>query len=255
MSISPFEVLNIEPGCSKEELKAVYKDLILKTHPDKHNGNADMFNLIKESYNIIVKYHLPGSTELDLSEIDPKEERVDNINDIDYSKSAEMFIGSSGKLDNDKFNEVFNRLYHRDEGYSNESFDDNDSVNDTLVMYENPEGIGSMGSYLNYEQGNDYSSAPGSNIDFTDYKKAYTDNTKQTELLEKYMAGKLPLNTVSELEKIRSASMQPSAQEIANNIKARRDLQEIEARRVQRVLAEDALAKKQYNILTQMIEQ
>ena len=255
MSISPFEVMGVNPGCSHDELKAMYKDLVLKTHPDKHNGNADMFNLVVESYNIIVKYHLPCSIDHELNEIDPNEEREALRDQIDYSESAKIFMDEKGQFNSNKFNETFDRIYQREEGYSNETFEEIDTTPSTLIIHETPDGIGSIGSFQNYEQGDDYSSSIGSNMDFTDYKKAYTDNTHQTKQLEDFMINKLTASTVNELEQIRNKSMEPTSEELERNIRNRRDLQDIENRRIQRVMEEDRLARRQYNTLTAMIKE
>jgi hypothetical protein len=41
---------------TQKELHALYKKLALLTHPDKNNGNATKFNIVKECYNVLVEH-------------------------------------------------------------------------------------------------------------------------------------------------------------------------------------------------------
>ena len=45
-----YEVLQLNEGCSKEEIKKQYRLLSLKYHPDKNNGNDSDFKKINEAY-------------------------------------------------------------------------------------------------------------------------------------------------------------------------------------------------------------
>ncbi len=60
MAKDPYEVLGLSKNASIEEVKARYKELVKKYHPDKHQGNplADLaeerFKEIQEAYNAII---------------------------------------------------------------------------------------------------------------------------------------------------------------------------------------------------------
>jgi preprotein translocase subunit Sec63 len=38
-SFDPFEVLGLERGATKDQIRAAYRELVVRYHPDKHRGN------------------------------------------------------------------------------------------------------------------------------------------------------------------------------------------------------------------------
>jgi hypothetical protein len=38
-TFDPFEVLGVAPGATKDEVRAAYRNLVVRYHPDKHRGN------------------------------------------------------------------------------------------------------------------------------------------------------------------------------------------------------------------------
>ena len=59
--MNPYEVLGIKPGASEEEIKAAYKELVKKYHPDKYIDNplADLaekkLQEVNEAYDMLMK--------------------------------------------------------------------------------------------------------------------------------------------------------------------------------------------------------
>ena len=59
--MNPYEVLGIKPGASEEEIKAAYKELVKKYHPDKYiyNPLADLaeqkLQEVNEAYDMLMK--------------------------------------------------------------------------------------------------------------------------------------------------------------------------------------------------------
>ena len=51
--ISPYDVLGVDVNSSIKEVKQAFANMAKITHPDKHNGNEDFFNLVYKSYKII----------------------------------------------------------------------------------------------------------------------------------------------------------------------------------------------------------
>lgn len=58
---NPYEVLGIRKGASKEEIKAAYRELVKKYHPDKYQGNPlyrlaeEKLREINEAYEYLMK--------------------------------------------------------------------------------------------------------------------------------------------------------------------------------------------------------
>ena len=57
LEFNPYEVLNLDNQCNKNDIKKKYKKLVLKFHPDKNKDveNADLiFDIVNQSYNILL---------------------------------------------------------------------------------------------------------------------------------------------------------------------------------------------------------
>lgn len=48
------QILNVSMNTSKEELKTIYKQLVLKYHPDRNNGDSSKFIKIHEAYELLL---------------------------------------------------------------------------------------------------------------------------------------------------------------------------------------------------------
>ena len=65
---NPYEVLGIKPGASESEIKAAYKELVKKYHPDKYQNNplADLaeekLQEVNEAYDMLMKNQGAGQT-------------------------------------------------------------------------------------------------------------------------------------------------------------------------------------------------
>jgi curved DNA-binding protein CbpA len=53
-TVNLYDVLNVSQDCSTKELKDAYRELVKIFHPDKPEGDAEMFELITHAYNILV---------------------------------------------------------------------------------------------------------------------------------------------------------------------------------------------------------
>lgn len=48
--MSLYDILDIDENSSQEEIKKKYKELVIKYHPDKNDGNEEYFVKIKNAY-------------------------------------------------------------------------------------------------------------------------------------------------------------------------------------------------------------
>lgn len=53
-TVNLYDVLNVSQDCSIKEIKTAYRNLVKEFHPDKPDGDAEMFELITHAYNILV---------------------------------------------------------------------------------------------------------------------------------------------------------------------------------------------------------
>ncbi|AGK53634.1 J domain-containing protein [Bacillus sp. 1NLA3E] len=51
--VNYYDVLGIRQSATSEEIKKAYRKRAKETHPDKKNGNDDLFKLVKESYEVL----------------------------------------------------------------------------------------------------------------------------------------------------------------------------------------------------------
>lgn len=53
ITVNFYDVLNLSEDCSRQDIKDAYKKLVAVYHPDRPNGDAEMFELITHAYNIL----------------------------------------------------------------------------------------------------------------------------------------------------------------------------------------------------------
>lgn len=48
-----YEILGLEPDATSNAVKAAYRQLSMKHHPDRHGGNADKFREVQQAYDVL----------------------------------------------------------------------------------------------------------------------------------------------------------------------------------------------------------
>ena len=60
-SVYPRYILSVPEDATRDDVKAAYKDLSLRWHPDKHRGNQELateiFKIVKNAYDMLIAYH------------------------------------------------------------------------------------------------------------------------------------------------------------------------------------------------------
>jgi len=195
-SLNPYDVLGIQQGSSKDVVKKAYKMMLIKTHPDKMNGDAKYFMMVHDAYGAIMKSF---SQETNFSHA-PKNKKVYEQNSYKPSVPENL----KGKFNESKFNTFFNEnrideLNPFSRGYSKymsgslqhqEEIDllkkQNIQVKKRqVVVFKEPEPINELytGNYslLGQNKVGDYSCNNG-----TDYMKAYMEPTQHIDTCKKY---------------------------------------------------------------------
>ena len=52
-TVNLYDVLNVSQDCTRNELKDAYRQLVKEFHPDRPNGDAEMFELIRHAFEIL----------------------------------------------------------------------------------------------------------------------------------------------------------------------------------------------------------
>jgi len=272
---NPYDILGIPENANSNEIKQAYRKLANKHHPDK-GGNPDLFDLINKAFNTVLRR---------AESIKPKEKIEHN----DLKKQSKTFFKKKTNVDVkksfnlDKFNTVYeeNKIKNPyDKGYSdwkedivNENVNMSNNINSStfnsafnesrkmnnynkqIQTYEEPQALAS--GQLNFtEIGLDdinsftKNEGDGNNINFTDYKDAYTTDSKLID------PNSIDINqrpdNLNKMEHERSNISYEMNQEQKRQQEIRQKQAELqEHERLQRVNLFDEMALDQYNKVNQ----
>lgn len=195
MGLNPYDVLGVPHGSSRSVVRNAYKKMIIRTHPDKMNGDATYFMLVHKAYAEIENIHKVECSDA------PTEKQVYKKSDV---KPIKTNFNKNDKFSNDKFNKFFSEHKISDldpfsrgyDKYMAERVNHQEEI-DTMktkqitrkkkemVVYKEPEAMNELytQSYglLGRDRINDYSCGIG-----TDYMKAYSDPDELKDTTKKY---------------------------------------------------------------------
>lgn len=179
-----YKLLNVHPNCTADELRASFKQLAIKYHPDK-GGDENIFNLIVDGFKTIL-HHLKTSKE----QKEHHELKSNSKDNNEESVQQPVFKLSSDNTNDDEFNSKFNKFFNKhktvdenfERGYQNfmNETDVKTSKNHyKLQKYQEPEGSIQCKSLGFHELGNKIKDYSGKNQDmnklqYMDYQYAHT---------------------------------------------------------------------------------
>ena len=95
-TVNLYDVLNLQHDCNKQQIKDAYRKLVIEFHPDKENGDPEMFELITHAYNILINpdkrsdydeiYKLSKQTESDHFKLKDKSKNYYDSHDDEATK-------------------------------------------------------------------------------------------------------------------------------------------------------------------------
>lgn len=115
ISKNPWDLLGVQYGASHEEIKAAYKSKALKYHPDRLNGDEEMFKLVQSAYEKLKnRTHVPILTQPDTKLVNVKlsiYQQIHGIKDIIEIPGVGMLELDipAGCRKNDKFKITHNK--------------------------------------------------------------------------------------------------------------------------------------------------
>lgn len=278
--LDALKLFNLTATYTLDELKAAYRKLAIKTHPDKVGGDADKFEIVTKYYMLLLEKH--KNRESDKSFTDLKND----------SKSFQTNAQPAAIIDKDKFDiKMFNKIYEEnklwdssDDGYG-KWFSSNDTeepptelfgkkfnlnvFNSTFENYKNKltEQSGAIQTYqipqelvstsANFTDIDIYArkitdfSKPApitgksnnNNLCYTDLKTAYTS---QGAFIDPKRVEYKTYNSVDELKRDRSAPcIMTKEQEYAYELKKQQELQN-EHSRIELIRQRDTLVSDVY---------
>lgn len=139
-----FNINNDEP--TVQDVKNA-KKTVLMTHPDKSKLDSKYFLFFKKAFDVLYNYYennLKQNVDIDNADTDYKE-----YFDSDDNKGIQNYIG---KIEKDKFNNKFNRLFEENANIKKTDPEKNNWFKDEKPVFENPEetvNANSMNSVFN----------------------------------------------------------------------------------------------------------
>lgn len=280
----PYTILGLQNrgggvGITLAEIKAAYKNLARKHHPDK-GGNAERFKLITQSYCYLMnKYGAKNSAAVE--EHNKMTAPVVNRDYTNVDSNMQNLYVDKDNFDVKKFNDIFNKFKVEDvydDGYGNimnnseepamrqidknqtvftdkfnkEVFNkmfENENIHDELIEYNGePEALDSSKNLSFKELGQGKIADFGKDAKFTDYKRAY-EKSRFNPNKVKYKE----YRNVDELKRERGSISHEMTDEMREKIRRKEEREaEQERRRKEKLEQEDDLWKVQYEKLNKL---
>jgi curved DNA-binding protein CbpA len=170
VQLDPYTIFGLEPDCTIDDIKTVYKLLVIKYHPDKSGyDSSSEFRALQKAYALLlsIKDEEAKITGLTTQTIESKKEerrQVDeHVNRVNYN-----FEPNSGeRFDNRRFNDMFEKTRYVDEEEGNDGYAD-------WLKESNGEQQPTIASYTK----------EGFNSTFEQYAKKHSSGKQITKFIE-----------------------------------------------------------------------
>ena len=194
--MDPYNILGVPYNSTWKQVKKAYKEMLIRTHPDKMNGNAKYFMMVHDAFSTIEKQHQQSKRQR--SYPTERQQYVPD-NQRPHQKPNEQFNISN-------FNSMFERYaqeYNKTDPYLNGGYKTSERLNyqedDTqlrsnkvnipkrqLVIYKEPEALVSSSlmdnvQHLGVNKIDDYTCRNGS-----DYMRAYSEEAELIDNRQNY---------------------------------------------------------------------
>jgi curved DNA-binding protein CbpA len=144
VQVDPYEIFGVDTDCTIEQIKNVYKQLVVKYHPDKSGyDSSNDFRSIQKAYALLLSIKdeeakITGMvTQTVESKQDERKQIDERINRVNYN-----FEPASGQsFDNRRFNDMFEKTRYEDEEDGNDGYENwlkdnnNDHQQPTISSY------------------------------------------------------------------------------------------------------------------------
>jgi curved DNA-binding protein CbpA len=274
VSIDPFEIFDLEPDCSIDDIKTRYKKLIVRYHPDKSGYDSTQeFRVLQKAYALLLSIKeeeakLTG--QMTQTKESKEAERFEMENEFEQQVNYQFEPSSGNNFNRTKFNQMFeqNRFVDESErGYSdwmkddtnfgqqqprvaskerfNEAFEEHiqKQTSNQIIEYRDPETL--ICTTTGYEElGNDNSDFTNHGK-YTDLKKAYTQGTLhpgQIRSRENY-------GNIEQLKAARSAPLKLSQEEEMYVAQKAKLEEQMEIARQNKMRDKDQAIEKHYSRL------
>jgi curved DNA-binding protein CbpA len=170
VQLDPYTIFGLEPDCTTDDIKTVYKLLVIKYHPDKSGyDSTNEYRALQKAYALLLSIKeeeakITGLTNQTVESKTEERKQVDeHVNRVNYN-----FEPASGqRFDNRRFNDMFEKTRYVDEEEGNDGYAD-------WLKENNSEQQPTIASYTK----------DGFNSTFEQYAKKHSSGKQITKFIE-----------------------------------------------------------------------
>jgi len=261
MNPEAWEILNLDPASSIEEVRKRFRKLALKYHPDK-GGSPYIFDKIKNAYRDILTFHA-GLNQKSFQDLKQQSQEYRN-NEQEHTKT----YFDPNNLNMDKFNSFF--VDHRlndplDHGYGHmmtqsTNHREDDSViakskiqrfpDQQLTLYKDPQEVFNCTANVGIigDDNKNFTAAWNQRVKYTDYMEAHS-----TPVDRDIIPSRESFNSVDALKASRGKSLRATEKEKRHHQKMLEEQERKERRRMKRTNKTDTQMTSHYQKLQNLL--